>query len=112
MTDISTRIWLDEGLWEAVRRRAIAEGATVRELIPQLLGCALAQGGPGGQTGTAAPPGGPSGECTLAAAASSGTPAVPLAEAYICGVCGEELKLSRLSAHLGKHLKEQQASEA
>ena len=112
MADISTRVWLDEDLWEAVRRRAVTEGVTVRELIPHLLGCALAQSGPGGQAGTAALPVGPSGECTDTAAAPGGPPEVPLAEAYICGVCGEELKLSRLSAHLGKHLKEQQASEA
>ncbi len=32
MSEISTRIWLDEPLWSAIRERALARGVTVREL--------------------------------------------------------------------------------
>ena len=111
MAEISTRVWLDEDLWETMQRRAVAEGATVRELIPRLLGYVLADLAPAGQAMTVTPRAGPTQECTPAAGGPSGVPVVPLAEAYGCGICGEELRLSRLSAHLGKHLKELQASE-
>ncbi len=109
MTDISTRVWLDEKLWEALRRRAVAEGTTARDLIPRLLGRALAEGRAGAQASVAAAPVAAPAESVGAAGPSVGTPVVPLVEAYICGVCGEELKPSRLSAHLGKHVREQQA---
>src|SRR5579883_2464756 len=33
VSEISTRIWLDEQLWEAVRQLALAEGLTAREVI-------------------------------------------------------------------------------
>src|SRR5579883_3476631 len=44
VSEISTRVWLDERLWEDVRLRAEAEGTTIRELIPVLVGRVIQAG--------------------------------------------------------------------
>jgi len=117
VSEVSTRIWLDEALWEELVRRATAQGTTIRELVPRLLAAALS---PSTTASEASAPGSPAAnarESREAVAgeeggAQTGPTVVPLAEVYRCAVCGEEVRLSRLSAHLGRHLKESQTSEA
>ncbi len=112
LSEISTRIWLDEQLWNEVTNRATAEGTTVRELIPQLVSQCLtsslaSQVSP--QMGAAAPAGAASSH--LSPPSEPGPPVVVLSAVYRCGVCGAEVRLGGVSNHLGKHLKEQQSSE-
>lgn len=110
MSDISTRIWLDERIWDRIRRRAEAEQTTIRELIPRLVSefldkptTASAQMAPAAPTTTSSP---------SEATSESGVPVVALSDVYQCGVCGAQIRLGGLSNHLGRHQKEQQASEA
>ncbi|HEX5505424.1 MAG TPA: hypothetical protein VFW96_22595 [Thermomicrobiales bacterium] len=110
MTEISTRVWLEEGQWDTVRERAVAEGTTVRALIPRLLERALAGGPP--RPEAAPPPPAPAPPPPPAATEDAGPPVVALAPVYTCAVCGAQVRAGGLSNHLGKHLKEQQAAEA
>ncbi|MGH2460150.1 MAG: hypothetical protein ACRDIY_14945 [Chloroflexota bacterium] len=110
MSEISTRVWLDERLWEDVRHRAEAEGTTIRELIPALVrrvvvGSPVLEERPAVATS-------PPADAPLAPAAEPGVPTVALSDVYQCGVCGAQIRLGGLSNHLGRHLKEQQAAEA
>ncbi len=104
----STRIWLEDSLWDQVARMAVSEGTTVRELLPRLIAGSLA--------GSLAPPLPSAPRATVGPAAdepsvTAGPPVVTLAEAYRCGECGAQIKTAGLSAHLGKHLRERQAAE-
>lgn len=110
MGEISTRIWLDDRLWDKARRRAVAEGVTIRDLLPRLVGQALATlqrnaEPPAAAAAPAAVPG-------ISEPALAGPPVVALSEAYRCGLCGAEVRVTALSNHLGKHIKERQALEA
>ncbi len=109
MSEISTRIWLDEALWHKVRSRAISEGTTIRELVPRLMGQML--GEPPASTGPSkmAPPGQAGQE--PAAEAGTSLPVVVLSDLYRCGVCGAEVKVGGLTIHMGKHVKEQRAND-
>lgn len=109
MSDISTRVWLPEPLWDVVRARALADGTTVRELIPRLLDQAVT-GRP--TSGSDAAPVAVAATPATTAPAASEPPTVPLSDSYQCGVCGAQVRAGGLSNHLGKHLKEQQAAEA
>lgn len=116
MSEVSSRLWFEERLWEALSRRAVAERTTVRELVPRLIGAALS-GQP--RVATAAPSPPPVQAplpASLAAPAggeaASGPPVVPMAETYICGVCGAGIRLGGLSQHTNRHLKEHQAAQA
>ncbi len=102
MGEVSTRIWLDERLWDHLRTRALAEGVTVRELLPRLVRQAVA--GPVSPTQPAPP--------AVRSPAEAGLPTVVLAEMYRCDVCGAEVRPGGLSNHLGRHLKERQAGAA
>lgn len=103
MSELSTRVWLDERLWETVRGRAIAEGTTVRELIPRLV-----KQGVSPRLVPAVPPA----PAAVSRPAPPGPPVVALSETYRCDECGAEVRLGGLSNHLGKHLKERQAPQA
>ena len=117
MSEVSTRIWLDEGLWDELRRRAIRERVLVRELIPRLLAQNAVAAvraavppppvAPPAATAPAAPP-----PAQASAPIDDGPPVVPMAEVYRCGVCGAEIKLGAVSQHINRHLKEAQAAEA
>ena len=110
MSEISTRIWLEERLWDAVTNLAIREGTTVRELLPRLISRSLTEPYAGsGQPTFHLEESGPS---APGPAAEPGPPVAVLAEVYRCNECGAQIKLAGLSAHLGKHLRERQASEA
>ncbi|MHB8576495.1 MAG: hypothetical protein ACYDCQ_14330 [Dehalococcoidia bacterium] len=118
MSEISTRVWLDERLWDAVRQRALREGATARDVIPQLVGQALsgarAAAAPVPQPATVPLPAlAPSPPQALAggepAVGTSGFPIVPMAEQYECGVCHATLRLGAVSQHVNRHLKESQS---
>lgn len=113
MSEISTRIWLDERIWDDVRRRAEAEGTTIRELIPLLVGRVLAEPAPA-STRAQAPPSAapPAPSLAIGPASDSGPPVVALSDVYQCGVCGAQIRLGGLSNHLGRHQKEQQATDA
>ncbi|MBI4318459.1 MAG: hypothetical protein HY675_08215, partial [Chloroflexi bacterium] len=108
MSEVSTRVWLNEELWQKVRDRAIADGTTVRELIPQLIGQSLREvatkGEPKKTPAVEAP-------TPTAAQRSSGPPVIELAEVYRCGVCGTDVKMGGLTIHMGKHMKERQAQQ-
>ncbi|MBV9281229.1 MAG: hypothetical protein JOZ41_14205 [Chloroflexi bacterium] len=111
MSEVSTRIWLDDQLWEAVTNRAVTEGITVRELIPRLVDQSMTVApAPVGQADAAEPartlplPEIAEGEASL--------PILPLADVYRCAICGAEVRLGGVSNHLGKHKKEREASEA
>lgn len=107
MSEISTRIWLDEHLWDGVRSRADAEGTTIRALIPELLAQSLAS-----SVARAEPVRPPSVEAPPQTLSSpAGPPVVGLSDNYLCGVCGAQIRLGGLSNHLGRHVKEQQAAE-
>ena len=112
LSEVSTRLWFEEGLWNALSRRAIAEHITIRELAPRLVNEALR-----GATRPAAAPHpqpvqAPLPPAPVASDAAAGPPVVPMAETYICGVCGAEIKLGAVSQHINRHLKEQQAAQA
>ncbi len=110
MSDISTRIWLDERIWDRVRRRAEAEQTTIRELIPRLVSQVLDTSSTVSEPpATATPTSTPSPSATTT---ETGLPVVTLSDVYQCGVCGAQIRLGGLSNHLGRHQKEQQASEA
>jgi len=110
VSEISTRVWLDERLWDDVRHRAEAEGTTIRELIPALVrlvvtGSPIAEERP---AVIAHPPA----DAPAPPLAEPGLPTVALSDVYQCGVCGAQIRLGGLSNHLGRHLKEQQSAEA
>jgi hypothetical protein len=110
LTELSTRIWLEEGLWNQVSTRAIAEGTTLRELIPKLLGAAVSV-----QAAPAAPSPGSAAQVEREAgdsAEDTGPPVIVLSDVYCCAVCGAQVKVGGLTAHMGKHVKERQAVEA
>ncbi len=96
MSEISTRVWLDEGLWQKVRNRAIADGTTVRELIPRLITQILSQaptkGAPPGKARAVEVPPPPS------TPATSGPPVIELSDVYHCGVCGTDVKVGGMLA--------------
>jgi len=98
VSEVSFRIWLDDALWETLRRRAVAERVTARDLIPRL----LAQTAAGSRPAPAA--------AAPARMGATGLPIVPLAEQYECGVCGATLRLGAVSQHVNKHLREHQAA--
>jgi hypothetical protein len=115
VSEISTRIWLDERLWEDLRSQAETEGITVRELIPLLVRQVAGKG--------VAPEAAVSRESASAPArpltpeppplpTAGGPPIVTLTAEYQCGVCGVQIRMGGLSNHLGRHLKEQQSAEA
>ncbi|MGI8552439.1 MAG: hypothetical protein ACR2PL_16865 [Dehalococcoidia bacterium] len=112
MNELSTRIWLDERLWQTLSGRAIAEGTTVRDLIPKLIDQAV--------TGATrpAPPASLAQAAKEAASAmvnlmpDAGPQTVAPAETYRCAECGAQLRVGGLSIHLSKHVKEQQTQEA
>lgn len=110
MSEISTRVWLDEELWQKVRNRAIADGTTVRELIPrlitQILSEAPAKGAPPAKARAVEAP------IPVSAPETSGPPVIELAEVYRCGVCGVDIKVGGLTIHMGKHMKELKAQQA
>lgn len=109
LSEISTRIWLDEALWHKVRSRAISEGTTIRELVPRLIGQMLGESPASTRPSTMSPPS----YAGQAPAAEAGTslPVVVLSELYRCGVCGAEVKVGGLTIHMGKHVKEQRAND-
>ncbi len=109
MSEISTRVWLDERLWEDVRLRAEAEGTTIRELIPVLVGRVIQAGAVPEERPVIASRS--PAETSPTPSTEPGPPTVTLAEVYQCGVCGAQIRLGGLSNHLGRHLKEQQAAE-
>jgi hypothetical protein len=110
VNEISTRIWLDERLWDGIRKRAETEGITIRELIPRLVGEVLSEPSPRKeQTASTSPAQTHPAESPLA---ESGPPIVALSDVYQCGVCGAQIRLGGLSNHLGRHQKEQQAMDA
>lgn len=109
MSEISTRIWVDERLWDQLRSRAQAEGTTVRELIPLLVHQAVVSTPV--RPEVVPPATAASREPSPPAASDSTIPVVPLSETYQCGICGAQVRLGGLSNHLGRHLKEQQASD-
>jgi len=114
VSEISTRIWLDERLWNEVTDRAVTEGMTVRELIPRLVSrCLTVASAPAWQTGSEAGPIAPAGASPSAEspAAEPGLPVVALSDVYRCGICGAEVRLGGVSQHMNKHKKEREASE-
>jgi len=110
LSEMSTRIWLDEQVWHKVRSRAVAEGTTVRELIPRLISQVLAELPT--KAKPAAAPLVPVAPGAINANTESGPPTVPLSDVYRCGVCGGEVKVGGLTIHMGKHVKEQRANGA
>jgi len=108
--EISTRIWLDEGLWDEIRSRAIADGVTVRELLPRLVAQALSGASARAEPPVPAPRS--AGSSAASAAAESGPPVLVLSDIYRCDVCGAQVKLGGMTIHMGKHMKERQAPEA
>ncbi|HVC32074.1 MAG TPA: hypothetical protein VNL16_01035 [Chloroflexota bacterium] len=110
MSDISTRVWLDERLWDGVRNRAEAEGMTIRELIPRLVRHGLNEPAVMAEPVAVAVPS--STPALDSPSSEPGPPVVALSDVYQCGVCGAQVRLGGLSNHLGRHLKEQQASDA
>jgi hypothetical protein len=122
VSEVSTRLWFEEPLWDAVSRRAIAEGTTVRELAPRLIEAGL-RGAPHGSPAPATPaapvpaappPPTPSQPASApeAALALARPPIVVMSELYTCGVCNAELKLGAVSQHVNRHLKEHLAAQA
>ena len=107
MSEVSTRIWLDESLWNAIRERALAQGTTVRELLPDVIGQALAGVRPRAEKPAAVAA--PVSAAAVVPPSESGPPLAVLADVYQCAVCGMEVKLGGLSQHLGKHRREQEA---
>jgi hypothetical protein len=115
VNEISTRIWLDEPLWNAVTDRAITEGVTVRELIPQLVRQCLTASPAAvvAERREAGPPASAAAVSLLESAdAETGLPIMPLADVYLCSVCGAEVRLGGVSQHMNKHKKERESSEA
>jgi hypothetical protein len=115
VSEISTRIWLDERLWNEVTDRAVTEGMTVRELIPRLVNrCLAVASASTWQTGSEAGPIAPAGALPSpdSPAAEPGLPVVALSDIYRCGVCGAEVRLGGVSQHMNKHKKERESSEA
>lgn len=114
MSELSTRVWLDERLWDTVRRRAIAEGTTIRDLIPRLVHqsvnpvARVLTPTPAPMPAPVTPPASPVATVT----ADSGPPVMVLAELYRCGECGAEVRLGGVSNHMGRHLKERQAPQS
>lgn len=92
MSEVSTRVWLDEALWDELRRRAIREGVLVRDLIPRL----PAQNAAG--AGRTVAPGRPD---------DGGPPVAPMAEVYRCGACG-----AAVNQHINRHHKKAQTAAA
>ena len=114
MGEVSTRVWIDDALWEELRQRALADKTTVRELIPQLLqqGIGHTQAAhPGADEAKAALP--TPGVVSPGAepGAETEVPVVELSDVYRCAVCGAQVKLGGLVIHMGKHLKERKAAE-
>ncbi len=109
MGEISTRVWLDESLWNKIRERAVADDLTVRELIPRLVERALAappaRAEPKTEPAVAPPP-------AARETAEPGLPTIVLSDLYHCDVCGGQVKLGGLTIHMGKHMKERQTAEA
>lgn len=110
MSEVSTRIWLDERLWNEIMDKAMSEGITVRELIPRLVRRSI-MGAP-----TSARQGGPAAEAVSAPSTGSaspqqGPPVMALSDVYRCGVCDAEIRLGGVSQHMNKHKKEREASE-
>lgn len=115
MSEISTRIWLDERLWNDLRSRAETEGVTVRELIPLLVRQVVSQGPAKDAVVPQETPSAAARQPALAPSpppAEVGPPIVTLSDVYQCGVCGLQVRLGGLSNHLGRHLKEQQTADA
>jgi hypothetical protein len=110
MSELSTRIWLDERLWAALRQRAIAEGVTIAELIPRLVQQTMTAPSGVRSQPAAAPAPAPTPE--QSGPDEGDLPTAVLSPSYRCAVCGAEVRLGGLSNHLGKHLKERAASEA
>jgi hypothetical protein len=110
LREVSTRVWLDGELWEQLSDRAIAEGVTVRDLVPRLVGQAIAPAPPAPVaraplvSATSAPAGAPPVE--------SGPPILVLSDVYRCAVCDAVVKVGGLTIHMGKHMKELRAPEA
>lgn len=106
MAEMSTRVWVNEKLWDELRSRAIVEGITVRELIPRMLSGALSA------APAATPQAGPIAGAAPAATAAPepGPPVVVLSDVYRCDVCGGQVKVGGLTIHMGKHAKERQAA--
>jgi hypothetical protein len=109
LSELSTRVWLDERLWDGLRRRAVAEKVTVRELIPRLVARAMGEGPAAAVLPAATVPRAPTAATTQA---ESDLPVIPLAELYRCAVCEGQVKLGALAMHMNKHMKEQQAPNA
>jgi hypothetical protein len=127
VSEVSTRLWFEEPLWDAVSRRAIAEGTTVRELAPRLIEAGLRGAAHGSALPTTpaapAPAAAPTpltptptppqpAPATDAALALDRPPIVVMSELYTCGVCNAELKLGAVSQHVNRHLKEHLAAQA
>lgn len=114
MSEVSTRVWLDGRLWDKVTRRAVAEGTTVRELIPQLVNQSLAAPAASAQNRPAivAPPPADTSPVAAETVAEDGMPVMPLADVYRCSICGAEMRLGGVSNHMGRHKKEREAAEA
>jgi hypothetical protein len=110
MGEVSTRVWLDERLWQEVTNRALSERTTVRELIPELVSRSLtadpATSEPALRTGPGAAP------SIESLAGENGPPVMALSDVYRCGVCGMEIRLGGVSQHMNKHKKEREAAEA
>jgi hypothetical protein len=112
MSEISTRIWLDERMWNEVASRAVLERTTVRELLPQLVSQSLGGAATLMPEGDHQPVPSSAGSSAQAQTPEAGLPVIPLSDVYCCGVCGAEVRLGGVSNHLGKHKKEREATEA
>lgn len=112
MSEVSTRIWLDERVWNEVASRAVLERTTVRELLPQLVSQSLGGAATPVSEGDRQAVPSSSGSSAQAQTSEAGLPVIPLSDAYCCGVCEAEVRLGGVSNHLGKHKKEREASEA
>ncbi|MCL5257411.1 MAG: hypothetical protein M1319_06400 [Chloroflexi bacterium] len=110
MSEISTRVWLSDDLWQKVRKLAIARKTTVREEIPRLIGQALSESPSEPGLPAKAPSIGTS--PTVPKQTESGLPIIELHEVYRCAVCGADVKVGGLTMHMGKHMKELRAREA
>ncbi len=110
MSEISTRVWLDERLWQKVRSRAVADGTTVRELIPRLIAQILSEaptkGAPPAKARAVEAP------IPVSTPETSGPPVIELSDVYRCGVCGADVKMGGLTIHMGKHMKELKVQQA
>jgi hypothetical protein len=98
VSEISTRVWLDERLRGEVSNQAIAEGMTVRELIPRLVSRSLAPhpaSQADRQVSLPTPAAVPASD--ESSTAQPGPPILALADVYRCGVCGAEIRLGGVS---------------